>query len=98
MKGEKEITFVTFSSQKHWDLSSKYLKQICQSLKLSRPPPNITSELLFTKLESQLRTAINKSKHGIGKPLLQTTLSEQQWVSAKSLHSVSKDNKLLFNE
>lgn len=72
--------FFPLTWQVHWDPSSKYLKQLCLSLKLSKPPPNITSEMLFTKLESQIRGAINESKHGIGTPLLKSELSEQQWV------------------
>lgn len=67
--------------QSHWDLSSKYLRQICRALQLSKPPPNITAEMLFTKLESQARAAVSKSKHGVGTPLLKSNLSEQQWVS-----------------
>ncbi|PIK52700.1 hypothetical protein BSL78_10389 [Apostichopus japonicus] len=91
LKEETENKMET-DEDSHWDLSSKYLRQICRALQLSKPPPNITAEMLFTKLESQARAAVSKSKHGVGTPLLKSNLSEQQWAK------LAKINERMRNE
>ena len=66
-----------------WHVSSQHLKNICLSLKLSKPPADVTAVQLFNKIEDQIRSSLSKAagSGGIGKPILKKKLSEQQWVS-----------------
>ncbi|KAJ0170517.1 hypothetical protein K1T71_013888 [Dendrolimus kikuchii] len=60
--------------------TAKDLKEILISLKFNKPPPNITAEMLFSKLEAKLKETINKEGEKlVGKPLYNKALSEKEW-------------------
>lgn len=65
------------------------LKKILITLKFNKPPPNITPQLLFSKVEAKLVDVISKGgQQLVGKPLYNKTVSEQQW---KDLEKVLKE-------
>ena len=47
---------------------AKALKEILIALKFNKPPPNITPEMLFSRLEAKLKDTIQKE--GIVKQLM----------------------------
>jgi len=51
--------FNNFNFQDETD-TAKDLKDILMAFKLNKPPPDITAELLFTKLETKLKENIQK--------------------------------------
>lgn len=60
--------------------TAKDLKEILISLKFNKPPPNITPEMLFSKLEAKLRDTVAKEgEQLVGKPLYNKALSEKDW-------------------
>ncbi|KAG7206779.1 hypothetical protein KM043_000693 [Ampulex compressa] len=60
--------------------TAKYLKDMLLALKFQKPPDDITSQLLFTKLETKLTEVIKSVPiELLGKPLIIGELSESQW-------------------
>ncbi|KAJ2943101.1 hypothetical protein O0L34_g18791 [Tuta absoluta] len=60
--------------------TAKDLKEILMSLKFNKPPPNITPEMLFSKLESKLKDTIQKEGDKlVGKPLYNKAMTEKEW-------------------
>ncbi|CAK1595017.1 unnamed protein product [Parnassius mnemosyne] len=60
--------------------TAKDLKEILIALKFNKPPPNITPEILFTKLEAKLKDTIQKEgEQLVGKPLYNKALSQKDW-------------------
>ncbi|CAH2061881.1 unnamed protein product, partial [Iphiclides podalirius] len=68
--------------------TAKDLKEILIALKFNKPPPNITPEILFTKLEAKLKDTIQKEgEQLIGKPLYNKALSEKEWKQLENTFS-----------
>ncbi|XP_050555745.1 protein FAM98B [Spodoptera frugiperda] len=60
--------------------TARDLKNILIALKFNKPPPNITAEMLFAKLEAKLKDTIQKEGDQlVGKPLYNKALSEKEW-------------------
>nr|XP_032524312.1 protein FAM98A-like [Danaus plexippus plexippus] len=59
--------------------TAKDLKDILITLKFNKPPPNISPDMLFAKLEAKLKDAIAKEGDLVGKPLYNKTLTDKQW-------------------
>ncbi|CAK1549197.1 unnamed protein product [Leptosia nina] len=60
--------------------TAKDLKDILITLKFNKPPPNITPEILFTKLKAKLKDTIQKEGESlIGKPLFNKAVTEKDW-------------------
>nr|XP_049707827.1 protein FAM98B [Helicoverpa armigera] len=60
--------------------TAKDLKDILIALKFNKPPPNITPEMLFSKLETKLKDTIQKEGDQlVGKPLYNKALTEKDW-------------------
>ncbi|XP_045507958.1 protein FAM98B [Colias croceus] len=60
--------------------TAKDLKEILIALKFNKPPPNITPEVLFSKLEAKLKETIQKEGDKlVGKPLYNKALTEKDW-------------------
>ncbi|XP_037875986.1 protein FAM98A [Bombyx mori] len=60
--------------------TAKDLKDILITLKFNKPPPNITPEVLFSKLEGKLKDTIQKEgEQLVGKPLYNKALSDKDW-------------------
>ncbi|XP_059045734.1 protein FAM98A [Achroia grisella] len=60
--------------------TAKDLKEILISLKFNKPPPNITPEMLFSKLEAKLKDTIQKEGDQlVGKPLYNKSITEKDW-------------------
>ncbi|XP_038217222.1 protein FAM98A [Zerene cesonia] len=60
--------------------TAKDLKDILIALKFNKPPPNITPEVLFSKLEAKLKDTIQKEGDKlVGKPLYNKALTEKDW-------------------
>ncbi|KAF9406228.1 hypothetical protein HW555_013323 [Spodoptera exigua] len=60
--------------------TARDLKNILIALKFNKPPPNITAEMLFSKLEAKLKDTIQKEGNQlVGKPLYNKALSEKEW-------------------
>ncbi|GBP62686.1 Protein FAM98A [Eumeta japonica] len=60
--------------------TAKDLKDILICLKFNKPPPNITPEILFSKLEAKLQETITKEgEQFVGKPLYNKALTEKNW-------------------
>ncbi|XP_053620773.1 protein FAM98A [Plodia interpunctella] len=60
--------------------TARDLKNILISLKFNKPPPNITAEMLFSKLEAKLKDTLQKEGDQlVGKPLYNKALTEKDW-------------------
>ncbi|CAH0718520.1 unnamed protein product, partial [Brenthis ino] len=60
--------------------TAKDLKDILIQLKFNKPPPNITAEMLFSKLEAKLKDTVQKEgEQLVGKPLYNKALSDKEW-------------------
>ncbi|KAL0859894.1 hypothetical protein ABMA27_010226 [Loxostege sticticalis] len=60
--------------------TAKDLKEILIALKFNKPPPNITPEMLFSKLEAKLKDTIQKEGDQlVGKPLYNKAITEKDW-------------------
>ncbi|XP_071450328.1 protein FAM98B [Hetaerina americana] len=56
------------------------LKAMLIALKFPKPPSNITSSMLFGKMEQKVKEVVDKAPAGlVGKPLFFGTLSDKQW-------------------
>ncbi|CAH1642481.1 unnamed protein product [Spodoptera littoralis] len=65
--------------------TARDLKNILIALKFNKPPPNITAEMLFAKLEAKLKETIQKEGNQlVGKPLYNKALSEKEWKQLES--------------
>ncbi|KAJ8706073.1 hypothetical protein PYW07_010850 [Mythimna separata] len=65
--------------------TAKDLKEILIALKFNKPPPNITPEMLFSKLEAKLKDTIAKEGDKlVGKPLYNKALTEKDWKQLES--------------
>lgn len=65
--------------------TARDLKNILIALKFNKPPPNITAEMLFAKLEAKLKDTIQKEGDQlVGKPLYNKALSEKEWKQLES--------------
>ncbi|XP_072933899.1 protein FAM98A-like [Epargyreus clarus] len=68
--------------------TAKDLKDILITLKFNKPPPNITPEILFSKLESKLKDTIQKEGDKlVGKPLYNKTLKDSDWKQLETVFS-----------
>ncbi|CAH2098757.1 unnamed protein product [Euphydryas editha] len=68
--------------------TAKNLKDILISLKFNKPPPNITPEILFSKLEAKLKDTIQKEgEQLVGKPLYNKALTEKDWKELETVFS-----------
>ncbi|KAG6465490.1 hypothetical protein O3G_MSEX015184 [Manduca sexta] len=77
----------------HESPTAKDLKDILIALKFNKPPPNITAEMLFSKLEAKLKDTIQKEGDQlVGKPLYNKALTDKDW---KELETTFTD---LFEE
>ncbi|XP_033638266.1 protein FAM98A-like [Asterias rubens] len=77
----KKVEAMEVDKECGWHVSSQHLRNICKSLKLSKPPAGVTDIQLFNKIEDEIRTTIGKAGPGVvGKPILKKKLSEQQWA------------------
>ncbi|KAL4707113.1 hypothetical protein ACJJTC_011439 [Scirpophaga incertulas] len=60
--------------------TAKDLKDILITLKFNKPPPNITPEMLFAKMEAKLKDTLQKEgSQLVGKPLYNKALTEKDW-------------------
>lgn len=60
--------------------TAKHLKNMLIALQFPKPPPNITTEMLLSKLENKLKEVISKvPKDLLGQPLFFGKLSNDQW-------------------
>ncbi|CAF4944553.1 unnamed protein product [Pieris macdunnoughi] len=65
--------------------TAKDLKDILISLKFNKPPPNITPEVLFLKLEAKLKETLQKEGAVlVGKSLYNKALNEKDWKSLEN--------------
>ncbi|XP_045457397.1 protein FAM98A [Melitaea cinxia] len=68
--------------------TAKDLKDILITLKFNKPPPNISPEVLFTKLEAKLKDTIQKEGDQlVGKPLYNKAVTEKDWKELETLFS-----------
>ncbi|KAM3968685.1 protein FAM98A [Aphomia sociella] len=68
--------------------TAKDLKEILISLKFNKPPPNITAETLFSKLEAKLRDTIQKEGDQlVGKPLFNKALTDKDWKKLETTYT-----------
>ncbi|CAG9137101.1 unnamed protein product [Plutella xylostella] len=76
--------------------TARDLKNILISLKFNKPPPGITAEVLFAKLETKLKDTIQKEGDNlVGKPLYNKALTEKQWRELETAFAeMSKEYKL----
>lgn len=59
--------------------TAKHLKMMLIALGFPKPPANITTFQLFSKVESKVKEIVTKDPSQIGKPLLKVRLSDKQW-------------------
>ncbi|CAG0878683.1 unnamed protein product [Darwinula stevensoni] len=59
------------------------LKKILVSLGFSKPPPNVTPQQLFGKVETKVKEVASKAK--VGNPLFSGVLSDKQWHMLEEL-------------
>ncbi|XP_041985972.1 protein FAM98A isoform X2 [Aricia agestis] len=68
--------------------TAKDLKDILITLKFNKPPPNITPEVLFNKLEIKLRETIQKEGETlVGKPLYNKALTDKDWKNLETIYN-----------
>nr|XP_034837749.1 protein FAM98A [Maniola hyperantus] len=69
----------------HESPTARDLKDILITLKFNKPPPNITPEVLFSKLTAKLKDTITKEgEQLVGKPLYNKALSEKDWKNLET--------------
>ncbi|XP_063370346.1 protein FAM98A-like [Cydia amplana] len=79
--------------------TAKDLKEILIALKFNKPPPNITVEMLFSKLESKLKDTIQKEgQQLVGKPLYNKAMTEKDWKALETAFSEMYDEYRLRRE
>ncbi|XP_063543534.1 protein FAM98A-like [Cydia strobilella] len=79
--------------------TAKDLKEILIALKFNKPPPNITAEMLFSKLESKLKDTIQKEgQQLVGKPLYNKAMTEKDWKALETAFSEMYDEYRLRRE
>ncbi|XP_050680084.1 protein FAM98A isoform X2 [Leptidea sinapis] len=60
--------------------TARDLKEILITLKFNKPPPNITPEILFSKVEAKVKETIQKEgDQMVGKPLYNKALTDKDW-------------------
>ncbi|KAI8433510.1 hypothetical protein MSG28_015542 [Choristoneura fumiferana] len=68
--------------------TAKDLKEVLIALKFNKPPPNITVEMLFSKLESKLKDTIQKEGDQlVGKPLYNKAMTDKDWKNLETAFS-----------
>ncbi|XP_015596643.1 protein FAM98A [Cephus cinctus] len=66
--------------------TAKSLKEMLLALKFQKPPDNITSQLLFNKVDAKLKEIVEKAPADLlGKPLFFGELSNAQWEKLDKL-------------
>ncbi|XP_039761668.1 protein FAM98A [Pararge aegeria] len=79
--------------------TAKDLKEILITLKFNKPPPNITPDILFSKLEAKLKDTIQKEgEQLVGKPLYNKALSEKDWKNLETSFNEMYDEYRLRRE
>ncbi|KPJ16343.1 Protein FAM98A, partial [Papilio machaon] len=79
--------------------TAKALKEILIALKFNKPPPNITPEVLFSKLEVKLKDTIQKEgQQLVGKPLYNKALTEKDWKELDNIFTEMYDEYRLRRE
>ncbi|XP_013178388.1 PREDICTED: protein FAM98A [Papilio xuthus] len=79
--------------------TAKALKEILIALKFNKPPPNITPEVLFSKLEAKLKETIQKEgQQLVGKPLYNKALTEKDWKELDNIFTEMYDEYRLRRE
>ncbi|XP_071154934.1 protein FAM98A-like isoform X1 [Mytilus edulis] len=58
---------------------AKHLKFMLMGLSFPKPPVNVTSFQLFSKVENKIKEILTKHPMQVGKPLLKARLSDMQW-------------------
>lgn len=58
---------------------AKHLKFMLMALSFPKPPVNVTSFQLFSKVENKIKEILTKHPMQVGKPLLKARLSDMQW-------------------
>lgn len=67
-------------------MTAKNLREMLTAIKFQKPPDNISSTLLFQKLNSRLKELINQvPKELLGKPLFFGELNKNQWEKLDQL-------------
>ncbi|OWA51546.1 Protein FAM98A [Hypsibius exemplaris] len=67
--------------------STENLKKIVIALNLSAPPPDIDAARLFARLEGKLKETLETAPPGtLGKPLLTSALSPEQWKEVEKIN------------
>ncbi|XP_063995651.1 protein FAM98A [Diachasmimorpha longicaudata] len=70
----------------HESDTARNLKDMLIALEFGKPPDNINTEQLFTKLDGRLKTVISSApKDLLGKPLIMGELSNEQWEKIDQL-------------
>ncbi|CAB3237728.1 unnamed protein product [Arctia plantaginis] len=79
--------------------TAKNLKEILIILKFNKPPPNISPEMLFSKLEAKLKDTIAKEGDQlVGKPLYNKALSEKDWKQLETIYKEMYEDYRLRKE
>ncbi|KAG1650381.1 Protein FAM98A [Nymphon striatum] len=67
--------------------SAHHMKSMMMTLGISKPPPQVTSVQLFTKLESKIKELMSKiSPAAMGKPLFTDILTDKQWQTLQDIN------------
>ncbi|KAG8223058.1 hypothetical protein J437_LFUL002006, partial [Ladona fulva] len=75
------------------------LKTMLIALKFPKPPANITSGMLFGKLEQKVKEIVSKAPAGlVGKPLFNGTLSGKQWHTLEGIQQELHDEYKMRRE
>ncbi|KAK0046897.1 protein FAM98A [Biomphalaria pfeifferi] len=77
---------------------AKHLKEALMALKFPKPPDNITSFDLFTKLENKLKGVMTQNPELAGKPLLKVRMSDQQWAQILEINAYLSEEYRLRRE
>ncbi|XP_077284283.1 protein FAM98A [Arctopsyche grandis] len=60
--------------------TAKDLKDILMSLKINKPPANVTIDAIFSKVEAKLKEAIQKEgPNYVGRPIYNKAVTDRQW-------------------
>ena len=72
------------------------LKSMLVTLGFGKPPEDVTTQQLFTKVASRLKESLSAAPPGYpGPPLLETELTEKQWWALQEVHQdLTRDYRL----
>ena len=65
---------------------ASYMKSMLIALGFSKPPANITSQQLFSKIEIKIKEMIMKHPNQLGRSMLKSRLSDKQWAHLLSIN------------